>query len=152
MARTIFVNISVNDIAKSTEFYTSIGGTKNPQYSNETVSCMVFSEEIHVMIMTPEIFKGFMPPSKTLADSNKVSEVLLCLSVEKKEEVDAIINTAAKGGGKADPTKLPQMPGMYGRSFEDLDGHVWELMWMDEEAAKKETTGGGEGKGAAGVV
>lgn len=114
---------------------------------------MVFSEAIHVMIMTPEIFKGFMPPSKTLADSNKVSEVLLCISVEKKEEVDAIIDTAAKGGGKADPTKLSQMPGMYGRSFEDLDGHVWELMWMDEEAAKKEceTTGGGEGKGAAGV-
>jgi predicted lactoylglutathione lyase len=113
---------------------------------------MVFSEAIHVMIMTPEIYKGFMSPSKTLADSSKASEVLLCISVDQKEDVDRIVDVAVSLGGKKDPTVMPQMPGMYGRSFEDLDGHHWELMYMDAEAAAKEWSQVQCGDAAAGVA
>jgi uncharacterized protein len=101
MPRLIFVNLCVSDITAATSFYTSIGATKNEMFSDATVSCMVFSESIHVMIMLPETFKKFTPAEKEVADSKKVSEVLLCLSVDKKEEVDEIVTTAVKSGGKA---------------------------------------------------
>ncbi|KFZ25426.1 hypothetical protein V502_00093 [Pseudogymnoascus sp. VKM F-4520 (FW-2644)] len=117
------------DIVAATAFYTAIGATKNETFSNETGSCMVFSDTIYVMILLPSFFAQFVPPEKQTADSKKVSEVLLCITVDKKEEVDEIVAIAAKDGGKADPTKLPEMEGMYGRSFADTDGHVWELMW-----------------------
>lgn len=107
------------------------------------------------MIMDPETFTGFVPKSKSVADSTKTSEVLLCLSAENREEVDQIVETAGNGGGKMDPTQLPQMPGMYGRSLEDLDGHVWELIYMDAEAidaSKQECAKKHEGDVAAGVV
>ncbi|KFY19588.1 hypothetical protein V493_07900 [Pseudogymnoascus sp. VKM F-4281 (FW-2241)] len=133
MPRKIFINLCVTDIVAATAFYTSIGATKNPTFSNETTSCMVFSDSIYVMIMLPPFFTQFVPPGKQTADSKKVSEVLLCITVDKKEEVDELVATAAREGGKADPTKLPEMEGMYGRSFEDLDGHVWELMWSANE-------------------
>ncbi|KAL5346638.1 hypothetical protein ACLOAV_008345 [Pseudogymnoascus australis] len=129
MARKIFVNLCVSDIVVATTFYTAVGATKNEIFSNETTSCMIFSDSIYVMIMLPSFFTQFVPPEKQTADSKNVSEVLLCITVDKKEEVDEIVATAAKEGGKADPTKLPAMEGMYGRSFEDTDGHVWELMW-----------------------
>ncbi|KAL5344972.1 hypothetical protein ACLOAV_009925 [Pseudogymnoascus australis] len=138
MTRMIFVNLCVSDIVAATAFYTAIGAKKNETYSNDSTSCMVFSEAIHVMIMLPDVFKGFTPKEKTIADPKKVSEVLLCLSVDKREDVDSILATAAEHGGRANPTTLPEMPNMYGRSFEDSDGHVWELMWMDESVAKEE--------------
>lgn len=129
MARKIFINLCVADIVASTAFYTAIGATKNDVFSNETTSCMVLSDSIYVMIMLPPFFTQFVPRGKQTADSTKVSEVLLCITVDRKEEVDELVATAEKEGGRADPTKLPEMEGMYGRSFEDRDGHVWELMW-----------------------
>ena len=88
------------------------------------------------MIMTHAKFKSFMPASKEIADSTKFTETLLCISADSKEEIDIMVEAAAKEGGKKDPTTFPEMPGMYGRTFEDLDGHLWELMYMDVEACK----------------
>lgn len=135
MAKMIFVNLPVKDVARSTSFYESIGGTKNPMFSDETASCMVFSDTIHVMVLSHEKFSQFTP--KKIADAHTSSEVLICLSADSKAEVDDTVDKAAKAGGKADPAQKQDYGFMYGRSFEDIDGHIWEIMWMDMEAAAK---------------
>jgi len=135
MAKMIFVNLPVKDVARSTSFYESIGATKNPMFSDETASCMVFSDTIHVMVLSHEKFSQFTP--KKIADAHTSSEVLICLSADSKAEVDDTVDKAAKAGGKADPAQKQDYGFMYGRSFEDIDGHIWEIMWMDMEAAAK---------------
>jgi len=135
MAKMIFVNLPVKDVARSTGFYESIGATKNPMFSDETASCMVFSDTIHVMVLSHEKFSQFTP--KKIADAHTSSEVLICLSADSKAEVDDTVDKAAKAGGKADPAQKQDYGFMYGRSFEDIDGHIWEIMWMDMEAAAK---------------
>ena len=135
MPKMIFVNLPVKDVARSTSFYEAIGAKKNPMFSDETASCMVFSDTIHAMILNHEKFSQFTP--KKIADAGAVSEVLVCLSADSKAEVDDTVEKAAKAGGRADPAAKQDYGFMYGRSFEDPDGHIWELMWMDmEEAAK----------------
>ncbi|RYP73599.1 hypothetical protein DL771_003487 [Monosporascus sp. 5C6A] len=135
----IFVNLPVADLQKAQAFFTAIGFTFNPLYADEATSCMVLSEHISVMIMTHEKFKGFMPSSKDLVSGRNGTETLLCITVEKKETVDEILEKGGQMGGRKDPTVLPQMEGMYGRSLEDIDGHIWEIMYMGglEEAIKK---------------
>lgn len=135
MAKMIFVNLPVKDVARSTGFYESIGATKNPMFSDETASCMVFSDTIHVMVLSHEKFSQFTP--KKIADAHTSSEVLICLSADSKAEVDDTVDKAAKAGGRADPAQKQDYGFMYGRSFEDIDGHIWEIMWMDMEAAAK---------------
>lgn len=135
MAKMIFVNLPVKDVVRSTSFYESIGATKNPMFSDETASCMVFSDTIHVMVLSHEKFSQFTP--KKIADAHTSSEVLICLSADSKTEVDDTVDKAAKAGGRADPAQKQDYGFMYGRSFEDLDGHIWEIMWMDMEAASK---------------
>ncbi len=135
MPKLIFVNLPVKDVARSTEFYEKVGATKNPMFSDETASCMVFSDTIHAMVLSHEKFSQFTP--KKIADANATSEVLICLSADSKAEVDEVVEKAAKAGGRADPSAKQDYGFMYGRSFEDLDGHIWELMWMDMEAAAK---------------
>jgi len=135
MAKMIFVNLPVKDVARSTSFYESIGATKNPMFSDETASCMVFSDTIHVMVLSHEKFSQFTP--KKIADAHSASEVLICVSADSKAEVDETVDKAAKAGGRADPAQKQDYGFMYGRSFEDLDGHIWEVMWMDMEAASK---------------
>ncbi|WP_421565266.1 VOC family protein [Ochrobactrum sp. EDr1-4] len=135
MAKMIFVNLPVKDVARSTGFYESIGATKNPMFSDETASCMVFSDTIHVMVLSHEKFSQFTP--KKIADAHTSSEVLICLSADSKAEVDDTVDKAAKAGGRADPAQKQDYGFMYGRSFEDIDGHIWEIMWMDMEAASK---------------
>lgn len=135
MPKMIFVNLPVKNVAQSTSFYEVIGATKNPMFSDETASGMVISDTIHVMILDHEKFSQFTP--KKIADANTVNEVLICLSAESKAEVDAIVEKAVNAGGKADPGPKQDYGFMYGRSFEDLDGHIWEIMWMDMEEAKK---------------
>lgn len=135
MAKMIFVNLPVKDVARSTSFYESIGATKNPMFSDETASCLVFSDTIHVMVLSHEKFSQFTP--KKIADAHTSSEVLICLSADSKTEVDDTVDKAAKAGGRADPAQKQDYGFMYGRSFEDLDGHIWEIMWMDMEAASK---------------
>lgn len=133
--RMIFVNLPVADVAKSTAFYEAIGCTKDERFCQEgTASAMVWSDTITFMILAKDFYQGFVP-HKTIADAGKTSEVLLCLSRDSREEVDAITEAAARAGGKADIRPPQDMGFMYGRAFEDLDGHVFEPMYMDVEAA-----------------
>jgi predicted lactoylglutathione lyase len=134
MAKLIFVNLPVSDLARSTAFYEAVGAVKNPQFSDDTASCMVFSETIHAMLLTHDKFRQFTP--KAIPDAKGSSQVLICLSADSREEVDATVAKAVAAGGTADPGPKQDYGFMYGRSFEDPDGHHWELMWMDLAAAQ----------------
>ncbi len=134
MAKLIFVNLPVADLARATAFYQAIGAAKNEQFCDDTASCMVFSETIHAMLLTHDKFRQFTP--KKIADAKTSSEVLICISASR-DGVDDIVGKAKAAGGAADPSPKQDYGFMYGRSFEDPDGHIWEVMWMDVEAAAK---------------
>ncbi len=134
MAKLIFVNLPVTDLARSTAFYEAVGATRNEQFSDHTAACMVFSDTIHAMLLTHDKFRQFTP--KAIADARTTSEVLICVSADSRDEVDGLVRKAIAAGGKGDPTPTQDFGFMYGRSFEDPDGHIWEVMWMDMEAAK----------------
>jgi uncharacterized protein len=136
MSRMIFVNLPVEDLDRSIGFYEAIGGRKEPKFSNEAAAMMVFSDTIHVMLLTKPFYSTFT--GKPIADAHATSQVLLCLSAESPADVDRMVEAAARAGGKADPGPKQEMGGMmYGRSFEDPDGHHWEPMWMDAAAAEQ---------------
>lgn len=135
MSKMIFINLPVSNVERATYFYEAIGARKNEMFSDETASCVVFSETIHAMLLSHDKFRQFTP--KKIADAHTVSEVLICLSASDKQEVDSIVAKAEKAGGITDPSPVQDYGFMYGRSFEDLDGHIWEVMWMDMEAAKQ---------------
>jgi predicted lactoylglutathione lyase len=135
MPKLIFVNLPVTDLARSTAFYEAIGGEKNPQFSDDTATCIVLSETIHVMLLTHDKYRQFT--SKPIADANATSEVLICVSADSRDEVDSVVGRASAAGGRADPGAAQDHGFMYGRSFEDPDGHHGEVMWMDMEAARK---------------
>ncbi|ENN86815.1 hypothetical protein RHSP_31274 [Rhizobium freirei PRF 81] len=128
MTKMIFMNLPVRDLTISTAFYEAVGGTKNPQFSDETASCMVFSETIYAMLLTHEKYKVFT--QRPIADARKTSAVLIAMTVDNRDDVDTIVAKAAANGGVADPNPKQDHGFMYGRSFEDPDGHVWELIWM----------------------
>ena len=132
MSRLIFVNLPVADLPRATAFYEAVGAVRNPQYSNETAACMVFSEIIHVMILTHARFADFT--RKPIADAHATTEVLLGTTVDSRETVDAVVGWAGAAGGVADPTPGQDHGFMYMRSFEDPDGHIWEISWMDPAA------------------
>ncbi|WP_431861226.1 VOC family protein [Azospirillum sp.] len=134
MSKLIFVNLPVSDLERANAFYEAIGAVKNPQFSDSTATCMVFSETIHAMLLTHDKFRQFTP--KPIADATASTEVLICMSADSREDVDAVVARAAGAGGRADPGPKQDYGFMYGRSFEDPDGHIWEIMWMDVEAAK----------------
>ncbi|BBK37789.1 hypothetical protein STAQ_28670 [Allostella sp. ATCC 35155] len=134
MPKLIFVNLPVADLARADAFYQAVGATKNPQFSDQTASCMVLSETIHIMLLTHDKFRTFT--SKAIADSRATTEVLIALSADTRAEVDEMVAKAVAAGGKADPGPVQDHGFMYGRSFEDPDGHIWEMFWMDMEAAK----------------
>lgn len=129
MANKIFVNLPVTDLDRSIAFYKAIGADQNPQFSDETAACMVFTDEIYVMLLTHPKYEGFT--DKPIADAHASSAVLLALNTDVRDEVDAMVDKAAGAGGKADPGPVQQYDFMYGRSFEDPDGHHWEIGWMD---------------------
>lgn len=136
MSKLIFVNLPVTDLEKSIAFYEAIGGRKEPKFSNEAAAMIVLSDVIHVMLLTHPFYSSFT--SKPIADAHQSSEVLICLSAESTDEVDATVEKAGGAGGKSDPGPKQDMGGlMYGRSFEDPDGHHWEIMWMDAKAAEQ---------------
>ena len=137
MAKLIFINLPTTDLARTTAFYEAVGAVKNPQFSDETASCMVFSETIHVMLLTHEKFRQFT--TKKIADAKTSSEVLICLSADSRDDVDAIVGRAQASGGGIDPGPKQDYGFMYGRSFEDPDGHIWEAVWMDVQAAKAQS-------------
>ena len=130
----IFVNLPVADLERAVAFYEAIGAKKNDQFSDATAACMVFSDVIHVMLLTHDKFRQFTP--KKIADARAVSEVLLCVSADSRQDVDAMVEAAGPAGGVADPGPKQDYGFMYGRSFEDPDGHIWEVMWMDVAAAQ----------------
>jgi uncharacterized protein len=134
MSKMIFVNLPVADLPRAIAFYEAIGAEKNEQFSDHTAACMVFSETIHVMLLTHDKFRQFTP--KTIADAKESTEVLICLSAESRDAVDTMTINAGAAGGLMDPGPKQDHGFYYGRSFEDPDGHIWEVMWMDMEAAK----------------
>jgi len=134
MAKLIFVNLPVSDLDRADAFYQAIGAVKNEQFSDATASCMVFSDTIHAMLLTYDKYRQFT--AKKIVDAKTSSEVLICLSADSREDVDALIGKAKAAGGTLDPTPQQDFGFMYGRGFEDPDGHIWEVMWMDVEAAK----------------
>ena len=133
MAKMIFVNLPVADLERSIAFYRALGAEQNMQFSDATAAMMRFSDEIAVMLLTHDKYRQFT--SKPIADAHASSQVLLCLSAEGgRGEVDAMVDRAAAAGGVPDPGPKQDYGFMYGRSFEDPDGHHWEAAWMDMAA------------------
>jgi uncharacterized protein len=135
MSKLIFINLPVADLERATAFYQAVGAQKNEQFSDNTASCMVFSDTIHAMLLTHDKFRQFTP--KRIADARATSEVLIAISADSRDAVDAMVEKARAAGGAPDPGPKQDHGFMYGRSFEDPDGHIWEVVWMDVEAAKK---------------
>ena len=133
MSRMIFVNLPVADLGKSGRFLESIGATNEPKFTDETAAMMRFSDAINVMLLTKEKFASFTP--RQVADAGTSSEVLIALSADSREAVDATIAAAVTAGGTADPGPKQDYGVMYGRSVADPDGHIWEFVWMDQTAA-----------------
>jgi hypothetical protein len=131
MSTQIFVNLPVKDLNKSIEFFTWLGFTFNPQFTDENATCMIVGEEIFVMLLVEKFFKTFTP--KEVCDARESTEAIITLSAESRAKVDQMVDKALQVGGK--PSSEPQDHGwMYGRGFQDLDGHLWEVMYMDMSA------------------
>ncbi len=132
MNRQIYVNLPIRDMKRSRAFFESLGFSFNPGFTNEQGACMVIGDASFVMLLVEPFFQTFT--KKRVADARESTEVLVCLSCESRDEVDTLVKKALAAGGKA--PNAPQDHGfMYGHGFEDLDGHVWELIFMDPQAA-----------------
>jgi predicted lactoylglutathione lyase len=132
-ARKIFVNLPVKDLSNAKDFFAQLGYGFNVQFTDETAACMIVSEDIYVMLLTHAKFKEFTP--KAICDANKSSEVLVCLSCESRAQVDEQVRKAVAAGGTTYGAAKDH-GFMYGHGFQDLDGHIWELMWMDPGASQ----------------
>jgi predicted lactoylglutathione lyase len=136
MPKMIFINLPVTDLDRSVGFYEAVGGRKELKFSNERAAMIVLSDTIHVMLLTHDFYKTFT--GKPIADAHQSSQVLRARAGGTTADVDATVEKAAAAGGKADPGPKQEMGElMYGRSFEDPDGHHWEIMWMDAKAAEQ---------------
>jgi predicted lactoylglutathione lyase len=130
-SRKLFVNLAVEDLDRSVEFFTKLGFSFDPRFTDETATCMVVSDEAFVMLLAASRFQDFT--TKELADPRTATEAIMALSAETREQVDELADTALAAGGS--PANDPiEMDFMYGRSFQDPDGHLWELIWMDPSA------------------
>ena len=139
MATAIFVNLPVSDLERSKAFFTALGYSINPTFSDDSCASVVFSDTIYAMLLSEARFKDFTP--KAIADARTSTEAILCLGAESRAEVDRIGDAALANGGS--PVLDAQDHGfMYGRSFADPDGHIWEVMWMDPAVASGEKTPG----------
>jgi predicted lactoylglutathione lyase len=127
VARQIFVNLPVKDLTRSVAFFTALGFSFDPRFTNDSATCMIVGENIFVMLLIEPFFQGFI--KKDICDARKSTEVLVCLSCESRTEVDELVAKAVAAGGT-----LPRAPEdhgfMYSHAFEDLDGHIWELVYM----------------------
>ncbi|MGW7366579.1 VOC family protein [Streptomyces sp. NPDC054841] len=131
MSQMIFVNLPVKDLEKSKAFWSKLGYSFNPQFSDEKTACLVFSDTIFAMLLTEPRFKDFT--KKDIADAAATTEAIIALSAESREKVDELADAALGAGGS--PANEPQDHGfMYGRSFQDPDHHIWEVVWMDPKA------------------
>jgi predicted lactoylglutathione lyase len=131
-ASKIFVNLPVKDLNKSIEFFSSIGFEFNPQFTDENATCMIIGENIFAMLLVEEFFQTFT--KKEISDATRNTEVILAITADSREHVDEIVNKALHAGGKS--SNEPQDHGfMYGWSFQDLDGHLWEVFHMEDQQA-----------------
>jgi uncharacterized protein len=128
MSKQIFINLAVKDLQKSMAFYAALGFSNNPQFSDETAKCLVWSENIYLMIMTHDKFKNFA--TKPIADTKSNLAGLFSLSVDSMDEVNKIVNQGLKAGG-TEPTEMKDYGFMQQRTIEDFDGHTWEVFFMD---------------------
>ena len=134
MATSIFVNLPVKDLKKSIGFFTRLGFSFNPQFTDETATCMIVGDNIFVMLLTHPKFASFTP--KPICDATKSTEVLVCLGLESRDKVDDLVRKSVAAGGST--YNDPQDHGfMYAHGFQDLDGHIWELVYMDPAAIQK---------------
>ena len=133
MATKIFVNLPVKDLNSSVEFFTQLGFSFNRQFTDETATCMIVTDDIFVMLLTETKFKTFTP--KEICDAKKYTEVLVCLAIESRAKVDEMVQNAVAAGGTT--YNEPQDHGfMYAHGFQDPDGHIWELIFMESSALK----------------
>ncbi|KUG08038.1 VOC family protein [Solirubrum puertoriconensis] len=135
MARKIFVNLPVRNLQASIEFFTQLGFEFNQQFTDERATCMVISDDIYVMLLVEPFFQTFTP--KAIADSAQSTEVIICLSAESRAEVDQLVDKAMAAGAKQSKP-LQDQDFMYARNFQDPDGHLWEVMYMDMSAIPQE--------------
>jgi uncharacterized protein len=127
MSKKIFVNLPTKDLEKAKSFYTALGYSMNPDFTDEDVACVVISDEIQVMVLVEPLFSRFT--RRDIADATKVTETILALSVDSREEVDDLVDKALAAGGS--PVDQPETHDMYSRTFCDPDGHMWEVVWFD---------------------
>jgi predicted lactoylglutathione lyase len=133
-SRKIFVNLAVKNLQRTIAFFTELGFEFDPRFTDEQATCMIVSEDAYVMLLVDERFKDFT--KKAIADSTTETEVIVALSAESREQVDELADGALRAGGT--PANDPiEMGFMYGRSFHDPDGHLWELIWMDPAALER---------------
>lgn len=128
MSTKIFVNLPVLDLPRSVAFFTALGFRFNPQFTDDTAACMIVSDDILVMLLTLPKFKAFTP--KPICDAKRSTEVLLCLSCESRARVDELVSAAVSAGGSL-YSEAQDHGFMYGHGFQDPDGHIWELAYMD---------------------
>ena len=128
MATQIYVNLPVRNLDRSIEFFTALGYTFNPQFTDKNATCMVVSDSIYVMLLVEPFFKTFTP--KPIADARSATEVILAVSCESKGEVDEMVRKAVAAGATT-PMPAQDHGFLYQHGYQDLDGHLWELMWMD---------------------
>jgi len=139
MTKQIFVNLPVKDLNKTIEFFAELGFTFNPQFTDDNATCMIIDENIFAMLLVEKFFKNFIP-TKKICDAKKNTEVLVALSAESRKKVDEIIDRAIAAGG-SEYRNAEDHGWMYGRSFEDIDGHVWENFYIDESKMPEEMKG-----------
>jgi predicted lactoylglutathione lyase len=128
MATQMYLNLPVKDLDKSVEFFTALGFSFNPAFTDENATCMIINDDAYVMLLVESFFKTFT--SKSIADAGSTTEAIMAFSVDTREAVDQMVRTALTSGGT--PSQEAQDYGfMYSHSFQDPDGHLWEVMWMD---------------------
>ena len=129
--KMIFVNLPVSDLPAAIAFYEAVGAVPNRDFADDNAQMLTFSETIHVMLLTHDRFRSFTP--RGIPNAHETAQMLLCLSETNREAVDATVDSALAAGG-SEPNPKQDHGFMYGRNFADLDGHIWEVMWMDMDA------------------
>lgn len=131
MAQQIFVNLPVKDLQKSITFFTKLDFEFNPQFTDDNATCMIVGENIFVMLLVEPFFQTFT--KKAIIDTSKGVETIICLSADSREKVDELVSKAITAGGTS-PNNKQDHGWMYGHGFQDIDGHLWELVYMDASA------------------
>ena len=132
MNTKMFVNLPVKDLKRTKEFFAGLGFAYNPQFTDDNAACMIVGEDNYAMLLVYDFFKTFIPKGKDIADSEKSVESIVSLTAESREKVDEMVDKAIQLGGK--PSGSQDYGWMYERGFEDLDGHLWEIGYMDLSA------------------